>query len=372
MVFFIKKDFLLKLLKIAALVSAEKKIGANIWGAHILLQAINNKMVIIATDLDMELFIEAPLNTIHEEGSAVVPFRKIIEICRSMVEDVELKVFTNKETSKLHIESQQGFFSISFFLAEEFPQITSKNFYASFSVDTRTLRSLIGKTAFAMGEEDNRHFLNGLFFKANKDKIEAVATDGHRLAVWEAEDHLSLSSEIKFLLPRKSVFDLWKILNDFFVEAVSNVKIGENHFRIEVGAVTFTSKLLVAVFPAYQKLVPLKLKNQMIANKEQLKSCFLRAAALLGDKTQGARLLLSRNLLEISAQNEHKDFIKETLEVDYSGEPLEICFNIKYVLDFLSNLDSEEILLKIDHAKSGALFQDPKLNNTYMLMPMQL
>lgn len=372
MIFFIKKDFLLKLLKIAALVSAEKKIGANVFGSHILLQALNNKIVIIATDLDIELLIEEPLSSIEEEGSTVVPFRKIIEICRAMTEDVELKVFTNKASSKLNIESQQGFFSISHFSTEEFPQIAAKNFYTSFLAETGTLRNLISKTAFAMGEDDNRQFLNGLFFRFTKEKIESVATDGHRLAVWEASCQLDLFSEVKFLLPRKSVFDLLKILNDFYAESVSNISVGENHFRIELGKVTFTSKLLVAVFPAYQKLIPLKLKTQMITNREKLKASLLRAAALLGDKSQGVKLLLSGDSLEISAQNEQDDLIKETLIVNYSGEPLEICFNIKYLLDFLSNIDSEEVLLKIDNTKSGVLFQDPGLNNTYMLMPMQL
>jgi len=372
MIFFIKKDFLLKLLKVAAFVSAEKKIGANILGSHILLQATNKKIVIIATDLDIELLIEEPLISIQEEGSAVVPFRKIIEVCRAMTQDVELKLSANKEANKLNIESQQGFVSISFFSAEDFPQIAAKNFYISFFVDPAVFRLLISKTFFAMGEDDNRQFLNGLFFRCAKDKIEAVATDGHRLAVWEASSQLGLLTEIKFLLPRKSVFDLLKILNDFYAEAEAKISVGENHFRIELGRVTFTSKLLVAVFPPYQKLIPLTLKNQIIINREELKASLLRAAALLGDKSQGVKLVFTGSSLEISAQNDQEDFIKETLLVNYAGATIDICFNIKYLLDFLSNVDSEEVMLKIENAKSGVLLQDPGLNNIYMLMPMQL
>lgn len=373
MIFLIKKDFFLKVLRIAAFIAVEKKIGANIFGSHVLLKVVSNKLSLIVTDLDIELILEEIIDSVEEDGAVVVPFRKIIEICRAMTVDVVLKVFTNKPSSKLHIESNQGFFSINYHPAEEFPQLSAKSFYTSFVVEANTIANLISKTSFAMGDDDNRQFLNGVFLKFAKDNIISVATDGHRLAVWEVTDCiLDLSSEVKILLPRKSVFDLLKVLNESYAGCAANVSVGENHVRIVLGNITFTSKLLAAVFPAYQKLIPIKLQNHLIANREILKACFLRAAALLGDKSQGVRLLLSKDTLEMTARNENEDLIKETILVNYSGEPLEICFNVKYLLDFLSNIDSEEVLLKMENSKSGVLFQDPRLKSSYVLMPMQL
>ncbi len=380
MIFIVKKEFLLKILKLAAVVAVEKKIGTSILGSHVLLSAKQQKLSLIATDLDIELVIEEPFLSIEQEGAAVIPFRKISEICKAMTEDVELKVFIPPKSSKLHIESSQGFFSINYLDPKEFPLLSDKVFYASFLVTAKVLQDLISKTAFAMGDDDSRQFLNGVFLCFSNNETVAVATDGHRLVVWEATKNLKntkevifdLTSEVKILLPRKSAYDLLKILNEGSAETKVYIGIGENHVRMVINNITFTSKLLSAKFPPYQKLIPVKLPNVLTTNKEALKACLLRAVALLGDKSQGIRLVFSKDLLQMTARNENDDLVQENIIVQYAGLPLEICFNIKYLLEFLFSVDGEEISIKMDSAKNGVLMQDLALNSSYVLMPMQL
>ena len=374
--FFVKKEFFLKFLKLAAFVAVEKKIGTNIFGSHVLLSSADHKLSLVATDLDLELIVEEPLSSIEKEGAAVIPFRKISEICRAMTDDVDLHVFI-AINSKLHIESTQGFFSINYLKSEEFPLLSSKEFNTTFSVKVKVLQDLINKTAFAMGDDDSRHFLNGVFLFFSNKEVRAVATDGHRLIVREeaqnfSEEVVGLTGEVKFLLPKKSVFDLLKILSEFPADQMAHMSVGENHVRVIINNVTFTSKLLAAAFPAYQKLIPVKQQNVLIASREILKSCFLRAAALLGDRSQGIKLIIAKDSLQVTAQNDNGDLVQESIVVNYSGTPLEICFNIKYLIDFLSSINSEEVLLKIENSKCGALIQDLMLKSSYVLMPMQI
>jgi DNA polymerase III subunit beta len=376
MKFLVKRDFLGRMFKFAYFVSAEKKIGSVLVGTHVLLIAKQQKLALVATDLDEELIIEEVLETIEEEGSAVIPFRKISEICRAMTDNVDLLVRSDIDY-KLHIESKYGFFSISYRDPKEFPLLNQKMFYASFEVKTAFLRELISKTCFSIGEDDNRQFLNGVFLCFSNKEMVSVATDGHRLTVFDAglnEDiHqaiTNLNTEIKVLLPRKSAMDLLKILGDS-VDDFLKIHVGENHVRVECSLVTFTSKLLSGAFPVYQRLIP-NGPNILIANKETLKAGLLRAAALLGDKSQGVQFVLSPNNLQLTAKNDCNDAVQENVLVNYKGCPLEICFNIKYILDFLSNIDGETVCFKMENAVSGVLLQDQFFKSSYILMPMQL
>ena len=381
MIFFVKKDFFLKIFKLAAFVAVDKKIGSSILGSHVLLSATKQKLSLVATDLDIELLVEEPLTSVEQPGEAVVPFRKISEICKAMTEDVDLHVFLAQSSSKIHIESSQGFFSINYLDPREFPMLSNKVFDTSFSVSAKILQDLISKTAFAMGDDDSRQFLNGMFLSFSGQAIVSVATDGHRLVVWEATKNSKISEEIlqnlatevKFLLPRKSALDLLKILNDVSVGVTMvHISVGENQVKLVVNNVTFTSKLLSASFPSYQKLIPVKLQNELVTNKEVLKACLLRAAALLGDRSQGIRLVFSKGSLQMTAKNENDDLVQENIPVQYSGDSLEICFNIKYLLEFLSSVDGDEVSIKMESDKSGVLMQDLSLKSSYVLMPMQL
>lgn len=381
MIFSINKEQFLKICRLAAIVAAEKKIGTNICSSHVLWSVKDHALRVVATDLDLELIVQEFLPVVEQEGSAVVPFRKIGEICRAMTENVELRVFVSQEAvAKLNIESTQGFFSISIINYQEFPVLSEKAFHSSFFIDMKVLQELINKTAFAMGEDDNRQFLNGVFLHFSPQEILSVATDGHRLVVWEAtkdpaeiQEYITdLTTEIKILLPRKSVFDLVKIFGETVEHKKAKVSLGENHIRIAFNNIIFTSKLLSAKFPAYQRLIPIKLQNQLIASREQLKSSFLRAVALLGDRSKGVKLIFGKDQLQITARNDSDDLVQENLSVHYDGPPITIGFNVKYLLDFLSSIDGEKVLLKIESATKGALIQDLALKSSYVLMPMQI
>ena len=379
MLFSVKKDFFLRLFKIASFVAIEKKSGISVVGSHVLLSVKHKSISLAATDLDVELIVEESLDSIDVPGSAVVPFRKISEICRAMTEDVVLNISTGLTPSvKLNIESNQGFFSINYLQPDVFPLLGSKMFNIDFSVKIKFLQDLISKVAFAMGDDDGRHFLNGVFLHFSKEEIVSVAADGHRLMVWEAPKDVyngvvvDLKKSVKILIPRKSVFDILKVIAEVPGEFFAKLSVGDHHFRIVINNITYTSKLLTVVFPPFKKLIPANVHNVLTINREQLKSCFLRAVALLGDKSQGVKLSFSASGLQITAKNEQDDLVQESLAAHYVGNDLDVCFNIKYLLDFLSNVNTEVVLFKVENANSGALIHEASLQSSYVLMPMQI
>lgn len=384
MLFNISKEHLLKLFKLALFIILDKKAVNNIVGSNVLLKVEQNKITLIATDLDVELIIEEPLFSIEFPGSIVVPFRKISEICRAMTTDIALKIATTgidqTDKMKLTIESEQGFFSVNYLLPEVFPILNPKEFVSSFSIKAHFLQEIISKVAFAMGDDESRHFLNGLLLHFSNASITSVATDGHRLMIFESrrtldvdkESITNLDEDLKILIPRKSIFDILKIINEVHSNDFIKISIGKFHFRIHIDNITYTSKLLNAEFPPYKRLIPTNLFNEFFIVREHLKSSCLRAAALLGDRSQGIKLHFKSDELVITGSNEQGDVIKDSIRAKLQGKELAIFFNLKYLLDFVSNSNVDTIIFKFENAISGVLLQDSDLHSYYILMPMQV
>lgn len=382
MLFSVTKDSFSRLFKLAALVAIEKKSGSNsIVGSHVLLSAQNNNLTLTATDHDVELIVEEYVaDGVQLSGAAVVPFRKISEICRAMTENVTLNISVQDPPSlKFNIESSQGCFALNYLLPDVFPIVSHKIFNYEFTVEVKLLQNLFGKVAFAMGDDEGRRFLNGVFLHFAVDEIVSVAADGHRLMVWEVDNASAYNifngqtkDPLKILIPRKSVFDVLKIINELSADCLLKIYVGDNHFRIQTNNITYTSRLLAATFPPFKKLIPRHAKNVLTVQREPLKNCLLRAAALLGDRTQGVKVKFSRNFLKITGRSEQEDLVTESLPATFEGDEIEVGFNIKYLLDFLSNVISDTIIFKIENSTTGTLIHDATLSGSYVLMPMQI
>lgn len=393
MLFTIYKEHLLKLFKLALFIIADKKAANSIVNTNIFLKVEKEKIILIATDLEVELIIEDPLLSVNIPGAIVVPFRKISEICRAMSIDINLKIATSDiEKLKLTIQSPQGFFSVNYLLPEVFPILNPKEFITSFSIKVSLLQEMISKVAFAMGDDENRHFLNGLLLHFTNDLFISVAADGHRLMVLEIAKEVyvdyddqevevvkNLEGDLKVLIPRKSVFDLLKILNEIHnVNELIKFSIGKFHFKVHldniygIQSINYTSKVLNAEFPPYKRLIPINLPNHLVVDRQQLKSSCLKAAALLGDRSQGIKFQFKFKELMVIASNEEGDVIEDRIPAELIGQELAIFFNLKYLLDFLSNMNTEHVIFKFESAASGVLVQDSKLHSYYILMPMQV
>jgi DNA polymerase III subunit beta len=237
------------------------------------------------------------------------------------------------------------------------------------TIPQSSLRQLIDKTHFCMAQQDVRYYLNGMLLETDGNTLRAVATDGHRLGICET----TLESGAKpsqVIVPRKGVLELQRLLG---TNGTLDLAIGTNHVRATIGDIRFTSKLIDGRFPEYGRVVPSHPSKRVEGDREQLRQSFQRTAILSNEKYRGIRLSVRPGLLTIQAHNPEQEEAEDQVEVGYQGEELEIGFNVTYLLDALTALESERIEIGLTDPNSSCLVQTPGAPSArYVVMPMRL
>jgi len=239
-----------------------------------------------------------------------------------------------------------------------------------FSMPAQALKQLIDSTAFAMAHQDVRYYLNGMLWEANSGSLNAVATDGHRLAMSTREMPVSVPNKVQIIIPRKGVLELSKMLID---GKEVTVVLGSNHVRVLGPDFRFTSKLVDGAYPDYERVLPRGGTKIVAADRESLRQAFVRTAILSNEKYRGVRLLLENGSLKMVANNPEQEQAEEEVSVEYHGDSLEIGFNVSYILDVLNVLKGDTIRFVLSDANSSALIEDPRNSESvYVIMPMRL
>jgi DNA polymerase-3 subunit beta len=339
--------------------------------SNVLFTVSENSLSLTATDLEIELIGTAALTDVTQAGSTTVSARKLLDITRALADDAEVKI--SQEGEQLILRSGKSRFVLTTLPAQDFPNVENGPFPTEFKISEGKLRKLIGRTHFAMGQQDVRHYLNGALLDINQGVIKCVATDGHRLAYSSAEEDNIGSMQARVIIPRKAILELVRLLDDKSEEEVK-ICIGENHFRVVSEDFTFTSKLINAQYPDYDKLIPRSVENTAIASREGLKQALVRASILSNEKFRGIRLHLDSNQLRIVANNPEQEEAEVMMDLDYQGEGLEIGFNVAYLLDVVSAIASENIRCSFNNPNSGVLIEssDKGTDSLYVVMPMRL
>jgi len=338
--------------------------------ANVLLTVKDNYLFLTATDLEIELIGNVLLVENSEPGSITVSARKLLDICRALPEDAVLKLIF--EGDHIILRSGKSRFMLATLPAQDFPSLGECAFSTEFPIHQSKLKKLISKVYFAMGQQDVRHYLNGALFDINQGIMRCVATDGHRLAFSTADSGHPGISPAKVILPRKSVLELIRLL-DVNSEEMITVCIGDNHFRIQSSEFTFTSKLINAQYPDYEKLIPRSIESTAITDREVLKQALARASILSNEKFRGIRLQLETDSLRIVANNPEQEEAEEIIQMDYQGNGMEIGFNVAYLLDVVSAIASEKISWSFSDPNGGVLIESlEKDDGLYVVMPMRL
>jgi DNA polymerase-3 subunit beta len=223
-----------------------------------------------------------------------------------------------------------------------------------------------------MAVQDVRYYLNGLLLLADGSELRAVATDGHRLAYASMTigENISLPKQ-ELILPRKTVLELNRLLADN--EDPVQIEMTSNQIRFQFGSITLVSKLIDGKFPDYERVVPSSLKNFVSLNRSELLKSLIRAAILTNEKFRGVRLILTPGSLKIVAANAEHEEAQEEIEIDYSGDAIDVGFNVGYLLDILNNSPSELVEWGFNDANSSALLTLPGNENfKYVVMPMRI
>jgi DNA polymerase-3 subunit beta len=203
-----------------------------------------------------------------------------------------------------------------------------------------------------------------------EDRLRAVATDGHRLALADAA-LASGSPERQVIVPRKGVQELMRFLEDS-AETVE-LQLSANHLRANLRELTFTSKLIDGRFPDYNKVIPAQHTRKVQTDRAAVLETLNRVAILSNEKYRGARITLSPGRMSITAHNPEQEEAREEVEVSYEGDEMEIGFNVNYVAEAVNALESEQVEFGLTDANSSCTIRTPgTTGHLYVVMPMRL
>lgn len=336
--------------------------------SNVLLRLEGGQLSMTGTDLEVEIKGSTEVVSAAEAGEVTVSARKFLDICRSLPDGAQVD-FSSSE-GKAQIVSGRSRFTLATLPANEFPSVDEGEQTVQFNVPGSTIRGLIESTSFAMAQQDVRYYLNGMLWEVTHNQLRVVATDGHRLALCDGFCEVALDTKISAILPRKGIMELSRLLADDDVR----VSIGSNHIRVTGADYCFTSKLVDGSYPDYDRVVPKGGDKLVVGDREQLKQAFGRTAILSNEKYRGVRIELVNGAMHLVANNPEQEEAQEEVSVAYSGDALEIGFNVSYLLDVLNVLKSKEIRFTLADSNSSALVEDASGESkaTYVVMPMRL
>jgi DNA polymerase-3 subunit beta len=336
--------------------------------ANVLLENRDGRLYVTATDLEMQITAHSELPG-KDAQAVTVAARKLQDLLRALPDNASLNI--DATGSKMTVRAGRSRFNLQTLPATDYPRIgIGQDQLQSLTLPERDLRGLLRSVEFAMAQQDIRYYLNGMLLVVEKGSLQAVATDGHRLS-WASIGIPGDYQRQEVILPRKTVLELGKLLSDN--EDPVTIDILANQVRFSFGNVELVSKVVDGKFPDYNRVIPTGHTKQVELARSELLAALQRAAILSNEKFRGVRIVLAPETLKIICTNSEQEEAEEELEVAYAGEPLDIGFNINYLLDVLQNLGNDQVQMAFGDANSSALVTVRDRDDyKYVVMPMRI
>ncbi len=337
--------------------------------ANVLMRKNGPNVEFTTSDLEIQVRTSAELGGDAGTLSTTVGARKLIDILRSLPAD-QVVTLTAAQ-NKLTLQGGKSRFTLQTLPADDFPLVNEAvDFGPAFSVPQKTLKGLINQVHFAMAVHDIRYYLNGILFVAEGKTLTLVATDGHRLALAQATLEVEIPKQ-EVILPRKTVLELQRLLKD--EDTPIEMRFAGNQAKFSFSGMEFVTKLVEGKFPDYNRVIPKNHKNSVTLGRAPLLASLQRAAILTSEKFKGVRINIEPGTLRIASSNAEQEEAKEELEIDYSGDTIEIGFNVTYLMDALANMSQEMIKVELQDTNSSALITVPEQAGfKYVVMPMRI
>jgi len=350
-----KEEFLKGLQRIQGVV--EKKNTMPIL-SNMLLSAENGALEIIATDLEIGLRGRYAAE-IERPGAVTVSAKKMYEIVRELpAEDIQIRV---DEGSWVKIVSGHSQFKLVGLPKDEFPALPDVAEEGLITIDGETLRDMIKKTLYAVGENDARYVLNGLFVHMTQAKnglnIRMVGTDGHRLSMIDRVVDAKHAEE-SMIIPKKAMLELRRLLEEGSSGTELRLGFSKNHALFKRDGLVMVSKLIDGNYPNYLQVLPSQNTKKIIVAKDEFMHAVKRVSILSKEKTNAVKVQLEKNRLVLSTNNPEIGEASEELAVAYTGEDLAIGFNSRYLMDVLTAMDKQNISLELSDPLSPCLIKE--------------
>ncbi|MFA5664957.1 DNA polymerase III subunit beta [Castellaniella sp.] len=339
--------------------------------ANVLIRKQAEAVEFIANDLEVQITTRSAFGVGDETQSTTVAARKLLDILRALPESSVVKM--SLDDNRLTVQAGRSRFALQTMEAIDYPLVNPVDQWdASFSMPQKALRDLFNQVHFAMAHQDIRHYLNGLLLVLEPGKIRVVATDGHRLAhAGTALEAQSATQDV--IIPRKTVHEMQRLLADD-EQSMVQVDVSGSQIRFRFEHIEVISKLIEGKYPDYQRVIPTDYECHFDVGREALQAALQRAAILTTDKLRGVRIQLGDHLMRVSASNTENEEAREEIEIDYPHGPLDVAFNVTYLLDVLASLKADSVRWFIQPNTSSSvlitLAGDDEFR--YVVMPMRI
>lgn len=380
--FIINKKEFLKGLSLMQTVSGRKTTLPIL--THILLEWNQQSLFLTGTDLETGIREELSASS-DENGKASVSAKKLYEIVRELPE--ETINIHKKENHWITIQCGKSTFNLAGMDPDEFPSLPAyqeKNFS---KLSVGLLREMIEKTVFAASNEESRYHLNGVLFvqikKGSRDLLRLVATDGHRLSMVEGESPTIRGIEKGVILPKKGILELKKMIGEKGDvektrprEEEIEIYFNTTHGFFKLGKSLMVIRLIEGEFPEYEQVIPKSNDKKLVLEKEKIFSCLKRISTMTTEKGEGVKLSIQKDLLEVTSYHQDYGDAKEELEVHYQEAPLQIGFNVRYLMEALHSIDTQEVFIELKDEGSPGIIKPSTYttvaNQFCIIMPMRI
>jgi len=342
--------------------------------ANVLIEAEGAQVSFRATDLDIEVVDRAPA-MVERAGSTTVSAVMLHEIVRKLPDGALVNLSEDAAAGRLTITAGRSTFSLATLPKEDFPVMASSEYSSNFSAKATELRRLFDKAKFAISTEETRYYLNGVYMHVSQGEngkvLRCVATDGHRLARIDAPLPEGAEGMPGVIVPRKTVGELRKLLDDD--EATIAVSVSETKVRFATPVLTLTSKVIDGTFPDYTRVIPTGNTRKLEVEASEFAKAVDRVATVSSERSRAVKLSLEEDRLILSVNSPDSGAAEEELAVAYNDERLEIGFNAKYLLEIASQVDRENAVFLFNSAADPTLMREGNdTSAVYVVMPMRV
>ncbi len=338
--------------------------------SNLLCSVETSQLTLTGTDQEVELSAITEAITDMAAGEVTIPARKLVDICRSLPPGAEVKFAL--EENRVSIQSGRFKSHLATLPAVDFPRSEMEDAAVSLTIGGDELTGLLDKTSFAMAQQDVRYFFNGMLLEIDGNTVRTVATNGQRLATSEFDAGAGMDGKSQFIIPRKGVIELARVIKD---AGQSDVQLmaSSNHLKVSSGGASLTTKLIDGTYPDYHRAIPEGGSKLVRIDRREVREALSRIAILSNEMYRNVKLLLSKDKLQLNANNPQQEEAEETVTVDYDGDDLEIGFNVSYLIDVLSTLQGEKVVMTLSDSNSAALITDPEDSmSRFVVSPMML
>ena len=342
--------------------------------SNVLLEADGAALQLTATDLDIEAS-DSTIAHVDKPGAVTTPAQTLFDVVRKLPDGADIELLLDSESNRLSIKAGRSRFALPTLPANDFQTMSRDDVDHTFEIPAAELRRLIDRTRFAISTEETRFYLNGIYLhgvEGEKGRVlRAVATDGHRLALADAEAPKGAENLPGIIVPRKAVAEIRRLLDD--APEVVEVSTSDSKIVVRAGEAVLVSKLIDGSFPDYTRVIPKNNNAIMLVANGDFRSAVDRVATVSAERSRSVKLSVGDGKVVLQVTNAETGHGVEEVEAEFDNDPLEIGFNAKYLLDVAQQIEGDKARFEFNDANSQARVIDPDdLAAQYVLMPLRV